>query len=122
MIDLIDLAGGKADLVAVGRVTGGSGRHQFALGQLAGQRLADGLERVARTGHAHGLINVAAAGQRVADGTADAGGCAAERLDLGGVVVGFVLKEEQPVLILAVDVALDLDGAGVDLLGLVEVL
>ena len=36
--------------------------------------------------------------------------------------MGLVLEEEQPVLILAVDVALDLDGAGIDLLGLVEVL
>ena len=52
----------------------------------------------------------------------NAGGRAAEGLDLGGVVVGLVLEEEQPVLEGAVDVNLDLDGAGVDLLGLVEVL
>ena len=36
--------------------------------------------------------------------------------------MGLILEQEQPVLILAVDVALDLDGAGVDLVGLVEVL
>jgi len=122
VVDLIHLPGGKADLVAVGGVTGGGSGHQLALGQLAGQRLADGLQRVARAGHAHGLIDVAAAGQRVADGTADAGSRAAEGFDLGGVVVGLVLEQEQPILVLAVDVALDLDGAGVDLLGLVEVL
>ena len=34
--------------------------------------------------------------------------------------MGLVLKEEQPVLVLAVDIDLHLDGAGVDLLGLVE--
>ena len=116
VIDLIHLTGGKADLVAVGGITGGSGGHQFALGQLAGQGLTDGLEGVACAGDAHGLIDVAAAGQRVT------GGSAAERLDLRRVVVGLVFEEEQPVLVLAVDVALDLHGAGIDLLRLVEVL
>ena len=122
VVDLIHLAGGKADLVAVGGVTGGGSGHQLALGQLTGQGLADRLERVACAGHTHGLIDIAAAGQRVADGTADAGGRTAEGLDLGGVVVGLVLKEEEPVLILAVHIALDLDGAGVDLLGFVQIL
>ena len=122
VIDLIHLTGSEADLVAVGGITGGSGGHQLALGQLAGQGLTDGLEGVACAGDAHGLIDVAAAGQRVADRTADAGGSAAERLDLRRVVVGLVLEQEQPVLVLAVDVALDLHGAGVDLLRLVEVL
>ena len=35
--------------------------------------------------------------------------------------MGLVLEQEQPVLVLAVHVALDLDGAGVDLVALVEV-
>ena len=35
--------------------------------------------------------------------------------------MGLVLKEEQPVLVLAVDIDLHLDGAGVDLLGLVDI-
>ena len=33
--------------------------------------------------------------------------CTAEGLDLGGVVVGLVLEQEQPVLILTVHIALD---------------
>ena len=37
------------------------------------------------------------------------------------MVVGLVLKQEQPVLVLAVDIDLHLDGAGVDLLGLVDI-
>ena len=122
VIQFRDLAGGKADLVAVAGVTGSSGGDQLALGQLAGHRLGDRLQRVGCAGHAHGLVDVAAAGQGIADGTADAGGSTAERLDLGGVVVGLILKEEQPVLQLAVDIALDLDSAGVDLLALVQVL
>ena len=101
----VDLAGGKADLVAVAGVAGSGGGDQLALGQLAGHRLGDGLQRVGRAGHAHGLVDVAAAGQGVADGAADAGGRAAERLDLGGVVVGLVLEQKQPVLQLAVDIA-----------------
>ena len=36
--------------------------------------------------------------------------------------MSLVLEEEQPVLLLAVDIALDLDGAGVDLVGLVQIL
>ena len=38
----------------------GSGGHQFALGQFAGQGLTDGLEGIACAGDAHGLIDVAA--------------------------------------------------------------
>ena len=122
VVDLVHLTGSQTDLVAVGGVTGGCGGDQLALGQLAGHGLADRLERVACAGDAHSLIDVAAAGQRVADSTTDAGGSATEGLDLSGVVVGLVLEQEQPVLILAVDVALDLDGAGVDLLRLVQIL
>src|SRR5699024_1140307 len=76
----------------VGGIARRRGGDQLALGQLAGQSLADRDQRVARAGHTHGLIDVAAAGQGVADGAADAGGRAAEGLDLGGVVVGLVLN------------------------------
>ena len=119
MVQFCNLTGGKTDLVAVAGITGGSGRDQLALGQLAGHRFRDRLQRVGCAGHAHGLIDIAAAGQRVADGTADAGCGTAERLDLGGVVMGLVLEEEEPILLLAVHIALDFDGAGVDLLALV---
>ena len=122
VIQLCNLTGGKTNLVAVAGITGGSGRDQLALGQLAGHRFRDGLQRVGCAGHAHSLIDIAAAGQRVADGTADAGRRAAERLNLGGVVMGLVLEEEEPVLLLAVHIALDFDRAGVDLLALIEVL
>ena len=122
MVELGDLAGGQADLVAVAGVAGGGGGHELALRELALHGLGHGDRGVGRAGHAHGLVDVAAAGERVADGAADAGGRAAKGLDLGGVVVGLVLEEEEPVLVLAVDVDGDLDGAGVNLLGLVEVL
>ena len=120
VVELAHLAGGEADLVAVAGVAGRGGGHELALRELAGKRLGHGARGVGRAGDAHGLVDVATARERVADGAADAGGSAAERLDLGGVVVGLVLEEEEPVLVLPVDVDLDLDGAGVDLLGLVE--
>ena len=121
VIELVDLTGGKADLVAVAGVAGGSSGHELTLRQLALERLGHGDGGVAGAGDTHGLVHVAAARQRVADGTAHAGGGTAEGLDLGRVVVGLVLKEEQPVLVLAVDIDLHLDGAGVNLLGLVDI-
>ena len=120
VIDLRHMTGGKADLVAVGGVARGGSLAQLALRQLAGQRLVERDSRVARAGHAHGLMHIGAAGERVADAAADAGGRAAEGLDLGGVVVGLVFEHQQPVLRLAVDRGGDVDGAGVDLLALVE--
>ena len=121
VIEFVDLTGGKADLVAVAGVAGGSSGHELTLRQLALERLGHGDGGVAGAGDTHGLVHVAAARQRVADGAAHAGGGTAEGLDLGRVVVGLVLKQEQPVLVLAVDIDLHLDGAGVDLLGLVDI-
>ena len=115
-------AGRKADLVAVGRIARRRGLAQLALRQLVLERLGERDGRVARAGHAHRLIDVAAAGERVADRTAEAGRRAAKRLDLGRMVVGLVLEHEQPVLIVAVHERLDLDRAGVDLLGFVDIL
>ena len=61
VIELVDLAGGKADLVAVAGVAGGSGGHELALRQLALERLGHGDGGVAGAGDAHGLVHVAAA-------------------------------------------------------------
>ena len=121
VIELGDLAGCKADLVAVGGVAGSGGGDQLALRQLAADGGGDGDGGVCGAGDAHGLVHVGASRKRVADGAAHAGRRAAERLDLGGVVVGLVLEEEQPILVLAVNVHGHLDGAGVDLLGLVQI-
>ena len=122
MVNLMYEAGSKANLVAVGGVARSSGLAQLALRQLVFEGLRQRYGRVTRTGHAHRLINIGATGQRVADRTAEAGSRAAERLDLGRVVVGLVLEHEQPVLVVAVHECLHLNGAGVDLLGLVDIL
>ncbi len=120
MIQLVDLACCKTDLIAVAGIARSGRGDQLALRQLAGKRLGNGRQRVCRTGHAHGLIHVAAPGQWIANGSAQTRRRAAERLDLGGMVVRLVLEQVQPILILAVDVNRALHRAGVDLLRLVQ--
>ena len=120
VVQLVHLARGQADLIAIGGIAGRRRCHQLALGQLAGNGVGHGHRGVGRARDAHGLVHVGAARQRIADGAAHAGGRTAEGLNLGGMVVGLVLEEVQPVLLLAIDIHLALDGAGVDLLGLVE--
>ena len=114
------MAGGQSDLVAVGGVARRGGLGQLALGELALQGLAEGDPGVAAACKPHGLMDINPAGQGVPDAAADAGGRAAEGLDLGGVVVGLVFKHEQPVLLLSVHLRRDMDGTGVDLLALVQ--
>ena len=120
VIELGDVARGKADLVAVGRIARRGGLRKLALGELAGKRLRERLSRVAAAGDAHRLMDVGTSGERVTDAAADAGSRAAEGLDLGGVVVGLVFEHQQPVLLLTVHLGGNVDGAGVDLLALVE--
>ena len=96
MVNFIHNAGGKADLVAVGGIASGGGGDDLPLGQLAGDGLGHGSQRVGRAGDAHGAVDVAPPGQGVTDGAADAGGRAAEGLDLRGMVVGLVLEQQQP--------------------------
>ena len=117
MIDLLHIACGKADLVAVGAVAVGRAPHQLLLGKLALHGLGYGHRGIGRPGDSHGLINISTAGKGIADGAAQAGGRSAEGLDLRGVVVGLVLEVHQPLLGLSVDLYRHHDAAGVDLVG-----
>ena len=121
VVELEDLSRGEADLVAVGGVALGGRAHELALGELASHGLAHRHEWVSRSGHAHGLIDIGAARERVANGSPDAGRRTAKGLDLGGVVVRLVLKEEEPVLVPAVYIDRDPHRAGVYLVRLIEV-
>ena len=121
MIVFLHLARREADLVAVAGIALRRGRGDAPLGQLARAGAAVRHARVARTGDAHRLIDVAAAGERVADRAAEAGRRAAEALDLRRVVMGLVFEHDEPRLVPAVHVRGDDDGAGVDLVGSVEV-
>ena len=111
----------KADLVAVGAVARRRGGDDLSLRQLARQRLGIGPSRVCGAGEAHRLIDKRAARQRVSNRATDAGRGPAKGLDLRRVIVRFVFKEHEPVLLLTVDQNRGLDRAGVDLVGFVKV-
>ena len=120
VIKLRHMAGGKTDLVAVGRIACGGGLTELPLGELAGQGVLQGSPGVARAGDTHGLVDIGPTGQRIPNAAADAGGGTAEGLDFRGMVVGLVLEHQQPVLIFAVYRGGNVDGAGVDFLALVQ--
>ena len=121
VVQLGDLAGGQSDLVAVAAVTLGSAGRDLPLGQLGLQGVCKGGGGIAGAGHPHGLVHIGAPAQRVTNGAAQASGRTTEGLNLRGVVVGFVLKLHQPLLGLAVHRYRYFNGAGVDLLALVQI-
>ena len=114
------MAGGKADLVAVGGIAGGGSLGNPALGQLPGQSLVYRDAGIAAAGKPHGLMYIGPPGQGVPDAPADAGGRTAEGLDLRGVVMSLVFEHQKPGLRFAVHLSLHPDGTGVDLLALVQ--
>ena len=121
MINLVHKPRRKPYLVAVGAVACRSGGHELLLRKLAGYGVLDPCERIGAAGNAHGVIDIAPAGQGIAYCAAHAGGSTAERLYLRGMVVGFVLEQEQPRLVFAVNIDIDPDRAGVYLVRFVKV-
>ena len=121
MIIFLHLARRQANLVAVAGITLRGGRGNAALGQLTRTGAAVRRARVARTRNAHGLIDIAAAGKRVADRAAQTGCRTAKSLDFRRMVVRFIFEHDEPRFVPAVHVRGDDDGAGVDLVGRVEV-
>jgi len=99
----------------------GGGGDDFLLRQLTRQSLFPRNSGISGAGDAHGLIDVRAAGQGVADCSAQAGGRAAERFDFSGMVVGLVFEHQKPFFFNAVDVHVDFHRAGVDFLAFVQI-
>ena len=122
VVYLTDVRGRKSYLVAVAGISSGGLAADHALRKLAGDGVGDPGADVAGASDAHRLIDICASGERVADGAAQTGRRAAERLDLRRMVVGLVLELEQPLLLPAVQVYVDVDAAGVVLLTLLEVI
>ena len=120
-VDFPHVGGCKAYLVAVAGVSSRSLAADHALGKFAGNRIRHAGGDVPRSGHAHGLIDVGTAGKRVAYCASEAGGGSAERFDFGGMVMGFVLELQQPLLGLAVHGGVDEYAAGVVLFALLLV-
>ena len=120
-INLTHVRGCQADLVAVAGIAGGGLAADHPLRQFAGDGLGHAGVHIAGTGHAHGLIDIGTAGERVTDGAAEAGGGTAERLDLGRVVMGLVLELEEPFLGLSVHVHVHENTASIVFLALLHV-
>ena len=120
VIDFIDLARGKTDLVAVGGIAGRGRRHNLALRELARNGFGNRNRRIRGAGHTHRRVNIGASRQRVADRAADTGRSAAERLNFRRMVVRFILEKQEPRLLFAVDLDRDFYRAGVDFVGFVE--
>ncbi len=114
VIDFLHEGGGQADLVAIGRVTAGSSPGNLRLWQLVLHGLAHRPVDVAGTCDPHGLVHIAAAGQRIPDRAPDAGGGPAEGLDFRGMVVCLVLEHQQPGRVHSILIHGDFDAAGVD--------
>ena len=60
VVQFVDLARCKADLVTVAGIARRGRGDQLALRQLAGKRFGNGSQRIRCTGHAHGLVHVTA--------------------------------------------------------------
>ena len=121
MVDLLDQSCGKTDLIAVTGISLCSSRDKFLLWKFILESLGYGNRRVCRASHAHCLINIASSGKRIADRAAKTCGRAAERLDLGGMIVGLIFEEDKPLLCLRTVAVIHLYGhynrAGIVLIG-----
>ena len=121
VINFFHIAGRETDLVSVGGIAVRCLSDNLSLREFARQRLAERTGRIRRAGDAHGLIDIGSAGQRVADGAAEAGRRAAEGLNLRRVVMRLVLKVDEPLLLPAVDRNRHDNGAGIDFIRLLLV-
>ena len=121
MIQLLDITGGETDLISVRAVTPGSIGDYLALRQLPFESLVQRNCRVGRARHAHGLIYICPAGERITDSAAKAGRRSAEGFDLSRVIVRLIFKIDQPLLRLAVYLDRHDDGTGIDLVSLLLV-
>ena len=110
MIDFLDLAGSQADLVAVGGIALGRVVDQLFLREFSLQGIRHRNGGVGRAGHAHGLVYIASAGKRIPDSAAQTCSRAAERLDLGGMVVGLIFEKYQPLFRLGTAAVVHFDG------------
>ncbi len=112
----------QADLVAIGRISVRRLPGDLPLGQLVLHGILQALARVAAAGHAHCLVHIRTARERIADCAAQAGCRTAKRLDLRWVVVRFVFEHDQVITRAILRINCVADRAGVDLLTLIKVL
>ena len=121
MINLRNLARGKADLVSVcGKPVCSAGGNP-ALLQTPGHGFFHRRIRVCAAGYAHGLVRIGTAGQNIANRAAKAGGRAAKRLNFRRMVMRFVFKFQQPFFRLSIHFNVRRYAACVDFVALVQI-
>ena len=113
VIQLVDYSRGKTYLVAVGGIAVRRRCGDLTLRKFALYSPGKRLQRASAAGYPHRLIHICAAGKRVSYRAAYTGGRAAERLDLGGVIMGLVFEKQQPRLCFSVDSHVYANRAGV---------
>ena len=121
MIHFVHDARGKPDLISVRRESRRRPLRDGALGKFSRERVFELFPGIGRARDPHRLIHVRSAAERIADGAAEAGRRAAERLDLRRVIVRFVFKHDEVFFRFAVDLRVDTDRAGVDFVGNVQI-
>ena len=112
----------QTNLVAIGRITRCSSGYQLTLGKFTFERLRNRNSRIACARHTHCLIDIATTRQRIANRTTNAGSCAAKGLNLGRMIVSFILEQEQPILLFSVYIHLALYRACIDFFGFIQIL
>ena len=122
MVKLVHHTRGQADLVTVRGIAACRRGDDLLLRQLAAERILNRPQRIRRARHAHRGIDISSAGKWIADRAAHAGRRAAEGLDFRGMVVRFILKQQQPLLVAGLRLDVDFHRAGVDLFRFVKIL
>ena len=122
MIQLIHHAGAQTDLIAIRGIACCSCCNDLTLRQFTLNGFIDRFQRIGSTGDAHSGIHISTACQRITDRTADTGRRTAKWLDLCGVIVGLILKQQQPGLFLAIHRYSHSHCTGIDLFRLVELI
>ena len=110
----------QTDLVAIGGVSRRCRLRYLSLRELARERVRQRLPRIAAARDTHRLMHIRATRERISDAPAYTRRRAAEGLYLRRMIVRLVLEHQEPLLRLPVDIYGLSDGAGIDLLTLVQ--
>ena len=112
--------GSQTNLVAIGTISCSRFRCNLLLRKLAFQRFRQRSSWIPGSGYAHSLIYIGTSGERITDTSAKAGSGPAKRFNFRWMIVCFILKQEEPVLIPMVGIHSNLNSACIDFFGLIH--
>ena len=116
VVDFLDIAGCKTNLVSVGAVAVRSLSRQRLLRKFALHGFRNRNGRVRRSSDTHCLIHIGSSGKRITDRAAQTGRSAAEGFNLCRMVVRLIFEIDEPLLILSVYIDRNDDAAGIYLI------